>query len=120
MSDLQLNDSTWDLETSNADLVIITQREALRQFLKQRLQMFYGEWFLDSSLGVPYFQEIMTKQPSFEAVDAIFKRQILETPGITQLEEFNLEYDNATRSLSLGFRAKSTEGVIDFNEVISI
>jgi hypothetical protein len=120
MSDLKLVDSTWDLEISNADLVIITQKDALRQFLKQRLQMFFGEWFLDSSLGVPYFQEIMTKQPAFEAVDAIFKRQILETPGITQLDEFNLEYDNVNRTLSLSFRANSTEGVIDFNEEVSI
>jgi len=120
VSDLKLVDSTWDLEITNADLVIIEQRDALRQFLKQRLQAFYGEWFLDSSRGLPYFQEILVKNPSFEAVDSLFKREILETAGITELEEFNLDYDNITRSLSLDFRAKSTSGTIDFNEVITI
>jgi hypothetical protein len=118
MSDLQLNSSTWDLEIQNGDFVLIEDKEALQQFLKQRLQTFLGEWFLDSSKGVPYFEEILVKRPQFEAVDSIFKTQILQTPGIINLESFEFDYDGPTRALSLSFRAQSIEGVIDFNEEI--
>jgi hypothetical protein len=119
MADLKLS-NTWDLDLYDGDLVIIEDDDALRQFLKQRLQMFLGEWFLDVSKGVPYFQQIMVKKPSFEAVDSIFKTQILETPGILELESFELDYIGENRTLTLSFRAKSTEGVIDFNEEISL
>lgn len=119
MSDLTLN-SDWDFQIENADLKIIEDKQALVQFLKQRIQLFFGEWFLDSSLGVPYYQEVLVKSPGRDAVDAVFKKVILETPGIVELQSFEFDYNNATRTLNVSFRARSTEGVIDFNEVIEI
>jgi hypothetical protein len=82
--------------------------------------MFRGEWFLNALKGVPYYQEILTKAPNFAAVDSILKREILQTSGIIELEKFELDYDETTRALTLAFTAKSTDGVIEFNEDITI
>lgn len=122
MSDLKLSTTIGafqgDLALENGDLVLLENADAAQQLLRQRLRMFFGEWFLDTGKGVPYFQEILKKQPNAIAVDSILKTTILETPGVIQLLRFNFDYDAATRSLSLDFAAQLSSGVIEFNEEI--
>ncbi len=115
--DIQLNDD-WDIEPTGNDLVLVTGADAIKQHLGQRLKTFYGEWFLNMEIGVPYFQQVLKKNPDPVVVDSIFKREIVNTPGILQLTEFDLNIDNATRTLTLTFKALSSEGEIDFSEVI--
>lgn len=120
MSDLKLNTSTWDLQITNGDLVLIEDKEALSQYLRQRLQTFLGEWFLNVEEGIPYFQEVMSKGTGLEAISSIFKKAILETAGVQGLESFEIDFDPVNRTLELEFAAQSVAGVINFNEVIDI
>lgn len=123
VSDLKLStaigDFQGDLAIENGDLVVLSDADAAQQFLRQRLRMFFGEWFLDTGKGVPYFQEILKKQPNAVAVDSILKTTILETPGVIELLRFNFDYDAPTRSLTLDFAALLSSGVIEFNEEIA-
>ena len=118
MSDLKLNDSTNDLVTENGDLVLNSGVEAVRQYLRSKLRTFLGEWFLDGSRGVPYYEDIFKKNFNPVVVDGIFKEQILSTPGIIELLEFDMDIDSSTRSLTIQFKAKTQEGTIDFTESI--
>lgn len=120
MSDLALDTSTWDLDISNGDLYLLDSQETVRQLLRQRLSMFLGEWFLDSSLGVPYFEDILKKGASLEIVDSILKTTVLETVGIEDLEEFFLDFEPVDRTFTVTFKARTREGVIDFSEEITI
>jgi hypothetical protein len=120
MSDIALDPNTGDMLITNGSLTLVDGVDAITQLLSQRLKMFFGEWFLDLSLGVPYFEQVFKKNFDPVVVDTIFKDVILSTPGILRLQTFSLLYDTTQRSLSLKFQAVSTEGVVDFNEVLGI
>lgn len=117
MSDLLL-DSNSDLQLTNGDLSLCTFSTEITQLLRRRLKFFYSEWFLDQSLGVPYFESILTKNPNPAMVDGLFKRAIIETPGILELTVFNLSFEPATRQFGISFQAKSIAGLLSFNEAI--
>ncbi len=117
MSDLEIN-SDSDLNIIEGDLVLCDFTTEIPQLLKRRLRFFLKEWFLDESLGVPYFEEVLVKNPSPVAVDGILKRAIIETPGVIDLIRFDLDYDQALRKFVVSFEARSVTGLLVFNEEI--
>lgn len=118
MSDLLQNETTGELILTNGDLLLCTGVDRARQFLAQRLAAFRGEWVFDLDEGVPYFENVFVKAPDPVILEGLFKDRILSTPGIIGLDEFDLVLNTATRELSLEFLAQSTDGPINFNEVL--
>ena len=117
--DTKLDTVTDDVKIENNQIVLTDGKDSIRQHLDIRLKLFSKEWFLDQRLGVPYFEDILKKNPSFVVVDAIFKNTILNTRGVTELLSFSLDFDAATRKLIIAFEVDTTDGVIDFTtEVI--
>lgn len=99
----------------NNRVPIIDGADYVRQKLQTKLRLFLGEWFLDLNVGVPYFQDILKKQVSTNVIASIFKDVILETPGVIELQEFVLDYDNIARDLKLDFTVRSETGSITIN-----
>ena len=119
MSDIKLNTNTGDLESVNGDLVLAAGADAIAQHIKVRLRMFEGEWFLDPRQGLPYFRKILQKTPDVSSIGGIFRRAILDTPGVTSLSSFSVELNRQTRALSLNFVAKiDTDEELTFREFI--
>lgn len=95
--------------TPQGQLELVSDTEEIAQFLAQRLRTFFGEWFLDNTIGVPYFEEIFTKQQNVDAIEAIFIDEILSTPGVVQLFSFELDIpDLSKRQLEISFDAQIT------------
>lgn len=117
MSDIALTDDGLNLKITNGDLVLTSQGDAVRQHLLQRLRTFRGEWFLDLSEGVPYYQDILVKNPNPDVVDGVLKEVILTTPGVDELLTFELDYDQATRRLTLDFSVRVLDTIIDFESI---
>lgn len=112
--DFKLDDNN-DLVIENNNLVLIDGADFVKQLLKERLQTFLGEWFLDIEIGIPYFQDILKKNVSLNTIANIFKNEILQTPGVIELEKFDLDYNENTRELSLSFAVRSLDGSITIN-----
>ena len=114
---IKLNsDGDWDLQ--NGQLQIVTGVEEIAQIVTTRLKFFLGEWFLDVRRGVPWFSKILKKNPNPSEVEAILIQHILDSPGIITLKDSTFTLDNATRRLTVEFEAISTEGVLNFSEVV--
>lgn len=119
--DLALDPETGDLDLSNGDLYLLSGVDAVTQFVSQKMRLFLAEWFLDESAGIPYFDDVLVKNPRAEVIDTVFKNQILSAPGVVELLEFSASLDGPTRRMTLAFKARSEDGdMIDFREVISI
>lgn len=115
MSDLRLN-ALGDLDIVNGDLRLTQGSDAIRQHILQRLRTFLGEWFLDISVGVPYYQSILVKNPNFAIVEPLLKDTILTTPGVIELLSFELDYISETRKLFLRFNARTANETLVFAE----
>lgn len=112
-------DQNNDIELVNNDAFLLTGRDEIAQVLRQELRVFAGEWFLDTREGVPYFQDILKKAPDPARIDAIFKDKILSSPGVIELLQFNIELGGEDgRQLSLTFSARTSDGIISFDEDI--
>lgn len=105
-----------DLVIENGEVIMITGVDEIAQFVGQKLKTILGEWFLDVRLGLPYFDKILTKRVKPAIIEQIFIAEIVSTPGILNLLEFDLNLDTATRTMTVEFRALSTEGEVIFNE----
>lgn len=102
-----------DLETTAQNqLVLVRGQEEIRQHSAQRLRTFFGEWFLDLFIGIPYLQEIFEKGVDLNNLDSIFINEILQTPGIVRLLEFDLDIpDLGSRKLEVDYAAQTNESL---------
>jgi len=118
MSEMKL-DTNNDIAIENFNFVIVDGEENVAQRLKTNLAIFKGEWFLDTTRGVPYYQEILKKNPDSKLIEAEFKAAIVNTDGIAKLKSFEMEYDNSLRKLTIAFTAQTDEGLeISLQEVV--
>lgn len=120
MSDLKLDPTTNDIALENGDLAIVGDSDAVAQHIRQRLKFFRGEWFLDTSAGVPYYQDILKKNPNPEVVEQLLRNEILGTPGVLELQKFEMDFQGATRSLRVSFQVRTVDGPVVFTEDLGV
>jgi len=117
MIDIKLDPVSHDLFTVDNDLVLVDGADALVQNLKIRLWTFFGEWFLNTSSGLRYFEDILVKNPNLPRVEILIKAIILETDEVNQLLEFDFTYDARQRSASVSFTVDTIYGPLSINDL---
>lgn len=111
MTDIRLDELTNDILISGGKLSIISDNaRAVRQRLLIRLRTFKGEWFLDSAVGVPYFQSILRQGVRKELVDVLLKRTILETEGVQRITSYSSTLNRQLRTYSASFSVTTLQG----------
>jgi hypothetical protein len=120
VSDLSLDLPTRDLLVIDNDLVLTSDVDpngtnSILQDILQRLRLFLGEWFLDNTQGVPYFQQVFVKNPQMSKIEAIFIEVILSTSGVDSLIEYSFKTVPTTRRFEISFSAQTTKGVVDYS-----
>lgn len=119
MKDLKLTPTPeYDLDVSFIDLHLIDGAEQVRQQLEIKLKLWTGEWFLNTAFGTPYLQKILGKQLSLSGVIAALRISILEVEGVRSIIEFDYNFDNVTRKLSVSFTSDTAYGLIPYTGVI--
>lgn len=109
MRALALDPTTGDLLTSGG-LSLVEGAAAVAQRLRGRLGLGQGEWFADTSLGVPWVQQIVGERGGDQAADAILRAAIATCPGVAALESFTLALNATTRHATVTFRARTVDG----------
>lgn len=119
MSDIALDTVTEDIALTANDLTLTSGAAGIQQHLTQRLRTFLEEWFLDTRIGIPWFQQVLKKNPDAIVIDSVIKREIVNTQGIEELTSFSLDILTETRQLNVTFEARTITGeVITFEEVL--
>lgn len=94
-------------------LVVVTDKlECAAVKLKNRFRLFLGEWFLDTRIGVPWFQFVFVKNPDLSVIRRLLNRIILSVPPIITVTKLDLDYDPAARVLGFSFEAVGDDGRI--------
>jgi hypothetical protein len=102
--------STNDLLITSGDLSIVTGSDAIAQDLQQTLQVWFGEWFLDTTQGIPFKQQILVKNPVIDLVQADIINAALNVPGVTGVTGLELDYNVNNRTLSMSLSATDSNG----------
>ena len=119
--DLQIDPDTHDLQLSSGDLLIVANGDAIRQEADIRMRFFLGEWFLDGTAGLPYFQNILVKSPNLNLIRRLLTDEILAVTGVKNVIALDLKYDAGARSLAVTWSAETDLGelinsVVDFEQ----
>lgn len=93
---------------------LATVQTSLDQRIDCRLRTFLGEFWLDQSIGIPYFQEVLKKNPDMSVVRAAFASEIQKVAGVKTLESLSVSLDRAARKLSVTFRVTGTDDLLYF------
>lgn len=117
MLDLALDAKTNDLAL-NGDVLFIDNAERVAQQIKIQLLTFLGEWFLDVTHGVPYLDYVLIKNPNFTLIRELFREQILKVDGVSNLVSIDIDFNSATRQMSLSYEAETEYGMITRKEVL--
>lgn len=81
-------------------------RLTVSQRLRIRLLTFLSEWFLDTTYGIPYYEQLLGRKTSKSVVDRIFQTEILKEQGVLEILEFSSTL-GGNRQYSMSFRVKT-------------
>lgn len=96
------NPVVGDLNLTDGQVTLTPDlKTAVAQHLLIRLRMFFGEWFLDTREGVPYFELVLVDNPDVARITSIFRSVILETPGVVGITALALGVDRRARRLTI-------------------
>lgn len=109
-----------DLLILDNDLVLTKDANPLGtnnilQDIVQNLSFFFGEWFLNTTQGLPWFQQILVKNPDQSKIDALLVNTILGTKGVTQLLAYTFTPNFQGRVLGVTFSAMTTSGKVNYS-----
>jgi hypothetical protein len=88
-----------------------TPVEVTGQRLLILLRTWMGEWFLDTTYGIPWEQRILAKkQVSKASVDLILQQKVLSDQGVKEIVSWESTFVN--RHYDLIFKIKVVDGTI--------
>jgi hypothetical protein len=95
MRDDILLDGGGDLKVN--DFGDITLTDSIRQAVQIRLRWFLEEWRFAPDFGVPWFEEVLIKNPNDIRVKQIIREECMTVEGVTDARNITLTIDPVTR-----------------------
>lgn len=99
---------------NKGNLATVIDLNSLRLRLQQRLNTFLGEWFIDRTFGVPYFQIIFNNPEETAVITNIINTEILKETEIVRLDNVNAEFIRDTRTYTYNAEIASVFSTFDF------
>lgn len=87
--------------------------ESLAENIDQRFQLFKGKYFMDTTQGVPYLTEILTKPVDPDLIASILNAEALKEPEATSIGEVSTTLDPDTREFSYNATINSSVGIVE-------
>lgn len=94
MFDLKL-DKNGDLFLDEVGDIATT--DSIVQAVRIRLLWFFNEWRLGPDLGLPYFEEVLLKNPNETKIKHLIREQVMSVTGVTDVTEITISIDKRTR-----------------------
>lgn len=116
--DIAMNIGTNDLILQDRDLMVIDNAERVAQQIVIQLRFWYGEWFLDTSDGVPYLERVLVKNPNLNHIRQIFREAIEKVPDVKKVNYVDLDFDEVQRGLMVSYQVLTDFGLITKKEVL--
>ena len=83
--------------------------DAVAQAVKTRLELWLGEWFLDTQEGTPYMQGVLGKH-SEDLANATIQDRAIGAQGVVNIFDYQSDLDPVTRALTARFTVNTIYG----------
>ena len=98
------------LLTPDGDLNIseygdIQLTESVRQAVRIRLLWFFREWRFAPQFGVPYFEDVLIKNPNAFRIRAHIRREVLGVQEVRDVRGIQISIDSHRRIARITFEA---------------
>lgn len=112
------SDGDIDVDNSGKMLLLSTFQELVQQRLSIKLKTYKGEWWLDTTFGIPYRdtgdgKAIIGKGFTKADIDALYISAIREDSDVQSIEYFRTEYNPIFRTYSLSFEVKTVDALLN-------
>jgi hypothetical protein len=108
--DFRLNEN-WDLSPGE-----VTGSDEVMQRLKLRLLRELGEWFLDTTAGLPWYQDghgmLGAKMSQQNNALLLIRRCVMDTEGVKAIEKLTTRYILGNRTFSVYIRVILTDRTV--------
>lgn len=125
MAGFMLNDDgDIGVDNNGKMLLLSTYKELVKQRLNIKLKTFKGEWWLDTTFGIPYRdtgdgKAIIGKGLTKSDIDALYVATIKEDPDVISIEYFNSVYTPIQRQYNLSFEVKTRDLNLESTQIAS-
>lgn len=114
---LSIDQDTNDLYLdASGNIGTVNNAEAVGEHVRQRLQTYAGEWYLDVTIGVPWLEDILGRKYDPALAEAVVKAEILNTEYISGITGFSISFNKATRGVNI----KDITVATSFDEEVAI
>ena len=79
--------------------------ESVRQAVRIRLLWFFAEWRFAPRLGVPYFEDVLVKNPNIARIRAHVRREVLGVREVRDIRNLRVDVDAGSRRAVISFAA---------------
>ena len=102
------------LLTPDGDLNItdhgdIRLTESVRQAIRIRLLWFFAEWRFAPEIGVPYFEDVLIKNPNINRIRRIVRREVMGVREVRDVRNMQVGIDPQSRRFRVAFDAVTNE-----------
>jgi len=109
MKSLFLNDAvgnTHDIVFEDGILKTVSDEDYIKQKVKTLLLSIEGDFFLNTNIGLPYFDVFFVKNPDLDVIkqavsDEVLNNDVLIKLGVTNLQFRRVNIDERKRKLSV-------------------
>lgn len=89
MQTLLLDQLAWDLTVDTAgNIAVASDPYSQAQDAASAIRTFAGEVYYDTTLGIPYFSQILGYAPPVSLMKAYFNAAALSVPGVATAQTF--------------------------------
>jgi hypothetical protein len=119
-----MNDKRFDIALDcNGDIAVsetgdISLTAGIRQAVIIRLRWFLDEWRFAPQFGMPYFEEILVKNPDIERIKVIIREECLTVDGVKDITDITVTFDTHSRKVGFRFNIITAEDI--YREEVNI
>lgn len=89
MNTILLNPLTWDLALdAGNNMAVASEPLSMAQDAASNIKLFAGELYLDTTLGIPYFSQILGFSPPLSLLKTYFVQAALQVPEVASAKCF--------------------------------
>lgn len=106
MLDILMKDGDLYFDEETADIRLTN---SVGQAATIRLRWFLGEWRLGPELGLPYYEDVLVKNPNIPKIKRIMLDKLYTINEVQEVESLDIDVSEANRNAKVTFKLLTDE-----------